>query len=69
MMKEVIRTLETGFLSEIGLVAFLIVFVLILVRVMLMSKREVQEAKHLPLEDAEPVDSDSDPEHPRTPPR
>ena len=53
MMKEVIRTLETGILSEIGLVAFLIVFVLILVRVLLMSRSEVQHARNLPLADGQ----------------
>ena len=56
MMKEVIRALETGILSEIGLVAFLFVFVLIMIRVAMMKKRDVEEAKHLPLRDADPVD-------------
>lgn len=51
MMKDVIRALETGVLAEIGLIAFVLAFVLILVRVALMPRRERENAKRLPLDD------------------
>jgi len=53
MMKEVIRALETGALAEIGLIAFVVAFVLILVRVALMPRSEREDAKNLPLDDPE----------------
>ena len=48
MMKEAIRALETGPLAEIGVVAFAIAFVLVV-----LSKNERDRAKHLPLDDYE----------------
>lgn len=51
MFKDVLRTLETGALAEIGLVAFLVAFLLIVARVLLMKRSERDAAKHLPLED------------------
>ncbi len=56
MFKEVIRAMETGVLAEIGLFAFLIAFVLIIVRVALLPKKERDEAKHLPLNDPPEID-------------
>ena len=53
MMKEVLRTLDPGLLPEIGLIAFLSVFVLILIRVALLSKDEREAGKHMPLDDAD----------------
>lgn len=53
MMKEVIRSLETGALAEIGLLAFVLAFVLVLVRVFLMPQREREAAKNLPLNDTD----------------
>ena len=53
MMKEVVRALETGMLAEIGLIAFVVAFVLIFVRVVLMSKQERDDAKGMPLADEE----------------
>lgn len=53
MMKEVIRSLETGMLSEIGLIAFFVAFLLILARVALMSRDERTKAKNLPLDEAD----------------
>ncbi len=55
MMKEVLSRLETGALAEIGLLAFLFAFVLIVVRVMLMNRTDRQQAKRLPLDDPREV--------------
>ena len=55
MMKEVIRAMETGMLAEIGLVAFFVAFVLIVVRVVLMKRSTRDLAKQLPLQDAEDI--------------
>ena len=51
MMKEALRALETGPLAEIGLVAFFVAFILILVYALTLPKRCRDEAKNLPLED------------------
>lgn len=51
MMKEAVRALETGHLAEIGLLAFVVAFVLILLRVFLLPRSEREEAKNLPLQD------------------
>lgn len=51
MMKEVVRALETGLLPQIGMVAFLIAFLLVLVFALTMSKRSRDAAKRLPLDD------------------
>lgn len=53
MMREVIRGLEVGALAEVGLIAFVVAFLLILVRVLLMPRRERENAKNLPLDDPE----------------
>lgn len=51
MMKEVVRAMETGFLAEIGLLAFVFAFVLILIRVAKYTRKERQHAKELPLQE------------------
>lgn len=51
MMKEAVRALETGNLAQVGLVAFVVAFVLILIYTFTISKRQREEAKHLPLND------------------
>lgn len=51
MMKEAIRALETGALAEIGLLAFLLAFVLVLLYALLMKKSDRNAAKQLPLND------------------
>lgn len=51
MMKEVVRALETGHLAEIGLLAFFVAFVLIVVRAFTISPAERDELKQLPLDD------------------
>ncbi|ARA92129.1 MAG: hypothetical protein D6685_19565 [Bacteroidetes bacterium] len=56
MLKETLRAMETGALAEIGLLAFFFAFVLILIRVFLMTRQECEAARHMPLDD--------DPEYP-----
>lgn len=51
MMKDVIRDLATGELPLIGVLAFVTAFVVIVARVVLMSRPEVEHAAHLPLTD------------------
>ncbi|MDX1529929.1 MAG: cbb3-type cytochrome c oxidase subunit 3 [Rhodothermales bacterium] len=64
-MKEVVRALETGPLAEIGLVAFFVAFLGVVLYAFTLSKRKREEAKHLPLEDDAPIV----PEDPSEPPR
>ena len=59
MMKDVARTIETGPLAEIGLIAFLVAFLLVVVYALTLSKRRRDHAKNLPLDDV--------PELPRDP--
>lgn len=51
MMKEALRALETGGLAEIGLLAFLLAFVLIVIRTFLMPEKKRDDAKQIPLRD------------------
>ena len=51
MMKEVVRGIESGALGMIGLLAFIVAFVTILVYVMRMRKSDRTAAKNMPLED------------------
>lgn len=51
MMKDVIRDIATGNLPLIGVLAFVSAFVLILIRVILLTKREITELEQLPLRD------------------
>jgi len=51
MFREVVQAMDTGVLGQIGLFAFILAFVLISVRVALLSKKEREEAKRLPLEE------------------
>ncbi|MEM1127129.1 MAG: cbb3-type cytochrome c oxidase subunit 3 [Bacteroidota bacterium] len=57
MMKEVIRALETGALPEVGLIAFLVAFVCIVLYAFTLSKNDRAHAKNLPLEDDAPLTS------------
>lgn len=50
-MKEVVRGIESGALGTIGLIAFVLAFVLIVVYVIRMRKSDRTAAKNLPLED------------------
>ena len=49
MFKEVLRSVDTGVLGIIGLVAFFVAFLLIVVRVMTMKRSEREDAKQIPL--------------------
>lgn len=51
MMKEAVRALETGALAEVGLLAFLLAFVMVLLYAFLMKKSDRSAAKQLPLSD------------------
>lgn len=51
MMKDVVRALETGWLAEIGLIAFLVAFVLVIVWAFSMSKKKREAAKRMPLDE------------------
>jgi cbb3-type cytochrome oxidase subunit 3 len=53
MFKDVVRSLDTGILAIIGLVAFILAFILIIARVITMKKSERTAHKQLPLEDDE----------------
>ena len=52
MLKEVIRSIDSGILPLIGLFAFLIAFVVMVVWAFSMKKEARKAAKHQPLEDA-----------------
>ncbi len=58
MMKEVVRAMETGILAQIGLIAFFVAFVLMVIYAFTLSKRKREYDKNLPLDDV--------PELPRT---
>ncbi len=51
MMREVVQAMETGLLGQIGLVAFVTAFLLILAYVLTMPRRRREEAKNIPLND------------------
>ena len=55
MINEVLRSMETGLLAEVGLVAFLIAFTIILIRTLSMSKRARDDAKQMPLDEIEEI--------------
>lgn len=55
MWKDAVRALETGALSEVGLVAFFIAFVLIVIYALTLPKRECESALNVPLDDADSV--------------
>lgn len=63
MWKDALRALETGALGEIGLVAFVVAFVLVVVYAMTLSKSRRDHLKNLPLDDdaPEPLDLPDDP--------
>ena len=55
MMKEVARAMESGILPEIGLIAFLVAFVLVVIWAMTMKKSQREAAKQMPLDDPDRV--------------
>jgi cbb3-type cytochrome oxidase subunit 3 len=54
-MKELVRALETGDLAQVGLIAFIVAFLLMVGYAMTRTKRQREDAKGLPLEDDEHV--------------
>ncbi len=59
MLKEVIRSIDSGVLPIIGLIAFLVAFTAIVIWAMTMKKEDRDAAKHQPLQDAErPISKD-----------
>lgn len=52
MMKEAARAIESGVLAEIGLIAFFVAFLLIVLYAFTLSKRRRDYDKNLPLDDA-----------------
>ncbi|MEM1094940.1 MAG: cbb3-type cytochrome c oxidase subunit 3 [Bacteroidota bacterium] len=55
MHKALLRSLETGALAEIGIVAFVVAFLLMVAWAFRLKPNERHHAKHQPLNDAEPV--------------
>lgn len=55
MYKEVLRSLDVGMLPQIGLVAFVVVFLAILVYTFTLSRADVAERSDLPFDEAVPV--------------
>jgi hypothetical protein len=53
MLKEVIRSIDSGIFPIIGLIAFIVAFVAILIRVMTMKKEDREAAKQQPLKEAD----------------
>ncbi len=51
MMKDAVRALETGAFAEIGVLAFFVAFLLIVVYALTLSKRSRDAAKQIPLDD------------------
>jgi len=59
MWKDVFRGMESGMLPIIGLIAFIVTFVVILIRVFTISKGERDHAKNIPLDEPEEHYQDS----------
>ncbi|HLT46148.1 MAG TPA: hypothetical protein VK002_02870 [Rubricoccaceae bacterium] len=57
MMQEVVRALETGGLAEVGLVAFVLAFALVVLYALTLSKKKRDAAKRLPFDEAEELRS------------
>ena len=55
MFKEVVRSLDSGLLPIIGLIAFVVAFVLIVVWVFTLKKEQRDAAKQMPLNDPQDV--------------
>jgi cbb3-type cytochrome oxidase subunit 3 len=51
MMKDTVRALSTGSIAEIGLLAFLLAFILILIYTFTLSKSVRDRASQQPLDD------------------
>jgi len=51
MFKDVIRAVDPGFLPQIGLIAFIVAFVLIVLYTFTRSKSQRDSYKNMPLDD------------------
>lgn len=60
MMRDVVHALETGQLAQVGLVAFFIAFVLVLVYAFTLSRKTRDELKNQPLDSLPRVDGGRD---------
>jgi cbb3-type cytochrome oxidase subunit 3 len=67
MMKEVVRAMETGILAQIGLIAFFVAFLLIVIYAFTLSKRKRVYNKNIPLDDAPEVSPRPGPAPPAPP--
>lgn len=53
MLKEALQNLDTGILAQIGLLFFLLAFVLLMIRTLFLVREKGAYAKNLPLQDLE----------------
>ena len=53
MLKEVIRAIDSGILPFIGLIAFAVAFIAIVIWAMTMKKEDREAAKQQPLQEAD----------------
>ena len=53
MLRSVFQSFETGTLAEISLLAFVLGFSLILIRVILLPKKEMEAGRNMPLDEPE----------------
>jgi cbb3-type cytochrome oxidase subunit 3 len=56
MIRDLLGTMDTGILAQIGLVAFMVAFAAILVYVFTLRKEDREAAKRLPLDDSDEID-------------
>jgi cbb3-type cytochrome oxidase subunit 3 len=55
MIRDLLGTMDTGILAQIGLVAFMVAFAAILVYVFTLRKEDRESAKRLPLDDSDEI--------------
>ncbi len=60
MMRDVVHALETGHLAQIGLVAFFVAFVLVIVYAFTLSRSKREDLKNQPLDNLPRVDGGDD---------
>lgn len=53
MIRDVVDAMNAGVFAQIGLIAFLIAFILIVIYVVTLPKKKRDHAKQIPLEDDE----------------
>jgi len=55
MIRDLLATIDTGVLAQVGLFAFMIAFATILVYTFTLRKEDREAAKHLPLDDSDEI--------------